>query len=460
SVWTTDLLLRLLPSNLPLRFEIGIDGRVLAFTVAVTVFTGLAFGMAPALRGGRLDLAAALKNQGQGLAARRSRFAQSLIVGQMALCLVLLVAATLCLRSLNEARSFDPGFVVKDRLAVGLSLGDQGYSPAQTRELQDRLLARVETLPGVNGAAWTRYLPLGTERNNGRLQIEGRTPPEGEAGFFFEQFGVGPGYFATVGTRLLKGREFTSADRTGTRRVAVINEAAARRFWPGENPIGQRLFNGAPTPENTLEIVGVVATGSYRTLGEEPLPAIFDCFRSHPSAKLVAHVTGASGPAFAAIRNLVREMDSRLVLTDATTLEEHLSLVLFPARVSGLLLGVLGLVALILAVSGLFGVIAHAVSQRTREVGLRMALGAGRGDVQRVILRQGLTLAGIGIGLGLVGALATTRLLRHLLFGVSPTDPATFFGISVLLLAVAGLACWLPAWRASRLDPMAALRSE
>lgn len=462
STWMTGLLLRLLPSTLPLRFEIGLDGRVLAFTGAVSILTGLAFGTAPALRSSRLDLADALKKQGTGLTVRRSRFAQSLIVGQMALCLVLLVSAALCLRSLDRARAFDPGFIAQDRLSVDLALGAAGYNAEQMRDFQGRLLERAAALPGVERVAWTRYLPLGTERSNGRFQIEGRTPPPGEPGHFMEQFSVGPGYFATLGTALLQGREFFPTDRAGSKRVAIINDAAARSFWPGENPIGQRLYSGEPGPENALEIVGVVATGSYRTLGEEPLPAFYDCFRqgSHASATLVVHAAGPSGPIFAALRNAVRDMDPRLVLTGAATLEGHLALALFPSRVSGLLLGALGLVALVLAVSGLFGVVAHAVSQRTREVGLRMALGADRGSVQWLILRQGLWLAAAGIGLGLVGAWAATRLLRSLLFGISPTDPVTFLSVSVLLLTVAALAAWLPAWRSSRIDPMVALRSE
>jgi predicted lysophospholipase L1 biosynthesis ABC-type transport system permease subunit len=244
--------------------------------------------------------------------------------------------------------------------------------------------------------------------------------------------------------------------------VAIINQAAAEQYWPGRNPIGGRLYAGDSTPGNALEIVGVVQTGRYGTLGENPRPAFFECFTQtdQSRATLVVHAQDDPLSALAAVRNATREIDARLALRSATPLEEHLTLALFPVRISGTLLGVLGIAALILAVSGLFGVIAYSVSQRTREVGIRMALGAQRGDVRRLVLRQGLWLAGLGIGIGLPAALAVTRLLQGLLFGISPTDPVTFLVVPLMLLGVACFACWLPARRAARVDPMVALRSE
>jgi predicted permease len=299
------------------------------------------------------------------------------------------------------------------------------------------------------------------ERSNGTFQFES-DDPAGESSGFFERFAVGPGYFATMGTRLAQGREFNDADREGAPRVAIINQAAAEQYWPGRNPIGGRLYAGDSTPGNALEIVGVVQTGRYGTLGENPRPAFFECFTQtdQSRATLVVHAQDDPLSALAAVRNATREIDARLALTSATPLEEHLTLALFPVRISGTLLGVLGIAALILAVSGLFGVIAYSVSQRTREVGIRMALGAQRGDVRRLVLRQGLWLAGLGIGIGLPAALAVTRLLQGLLFGISPTDPVTFLVVPLMLLGVACFACWLPARRAARVDPMVALRSE
>jgi predicted permease len=461
SMWLAQLMVRLVPTHLPLRFALTLDWRVLSFTAVVSVATGIIFGLAPAFRGTRPDMTSALKDETRGTAARRSRLANALIVGQMSLCLVLLLAATLCLRSLFNARAFDPGFEIKDRVTAGFNLNDFGYSPAEAQEFQARLLSRVQTLPSVRSAAWAAYLPLGTERNNGTFQLDGQEPGTEQSGFF-ERFSVGPGYFTTLGTTLLQGREFTGVDREGAPRVAIINEAAAGRYWPGANPIGRRLYIGEARAENAREIVGVVQTGRYRTLGEDPKPAFFECFlQDAPSrATLVAHIQSDPESVLAAIRDATRELDARLALTSASTLDRHLTLALFPVRTSGMLLGVLGIVALVLAGSGLFGVIAYSVSQRTREVGIRMALGAQRGAVQRLVLRQGMKLAGIGIGIGLLGALAATRLLRNLLFGISPTDPATFLALPLLLLGVAWAACWVPARRAAKMDPMAALRTE
>jgi predicted permease len=462
SGWLARLIAQLIPTSLPLRFAVTLDWRVLAFTTVVSLLTGIIFGLAPAFRGTRLDVVSSLKGQTGGTAARRSRFTSVLIVGQMALCLVLLLAATLCLRSLFNARTFNPGFQIEGRIMAGFNLRDFGYTAAQTKDFYARLISRVRTLPGVKSAALTWYLPLGTEHSNGNFQLERQEPVAGQPGVFFNQFGAGPGYFATLGTRLLQGREFSEADREGAPRVAIINEAAASRYWPGQNPIGRRIFVGAPTAENAREIIGVVETGRYRTLGEDPTPAFFECFLQtvRDRATLVVHAGGNPQPVLTAIRNLTQELDPRLALTGATPLEQHLSLALFPMRTSGLLLGVLGVVALALAVSGLFGVIAYSVSQRTRELSIRLALGAQRRDVLRLVLRQGLKLAGLGIVIGLAGAIAVTRLLSSLLFGIGPLDPMTFLAVPALLLGVAWFACWLPARRAARVDPMVALRSE
>lgn len=460
--WLTQVLMQLVPPNLPLRIAIHFDWRVLAFTSVLTLLTGLAFGLAPALRGSRPDLVSALKGRGAGRSARQSRLIHVLIVGQMAVALTLLVGATLCLRSLVHAQSLNPGFEIQDRVAARLDLGAHGYTGPQAQEFQARMLAQVKSLPGVQSAVWTSYLPLGAERRNGWVQPEGQDSQAGDSGLLFEQFGVGPGYFATLGTPLLQGREFVDTDLPGSRRAVVINETAARRFWPGESPLGRRILVGGTGPDSAMEIVGVVASGRYRTLGEEPLPALYECFlqKPNPSAVLVVHGKGSSSSLLTALRTRVRDLDPRLVLVDATTLEEHLTLVLFPLRVSSLLLGGLGLVALVLSGSGLFGVIAFGVSQRTREVGIRMALGAGRRDVEWLVLRQGLAISSIGVGLGMAGALGVGRLLRTILLGVDSTDLATLVGVPLLLLGVSLAASWLPARWASRLDPLEALRAE
>ncbi|MBN9693071.1 MAG: ABC transporter permease [Verrucomicrobia bacterium] len=459
SIGLAKLIVGLVPTTLPLRFDLTLDWRVLGFTAFVSLGTGILFGLAPAFRGTGEGPSSALKDESRGMAVRRSRLANALIVGQMALCLVLLLAATLCLRSLFNARLFDPGFEVKGRVTADFNLNDFGYSTAQAEDFYARLLGRMESLPEVRSVAWTRHLPLGTEHSNGSFQFEGLEPGTTESGFF-ELFGVGPGYFTTLGTELLQGREFTAADRTGAPRVVIINEAVATRYWPGQNPLGRRLYAGEVRAENAREIVGVVPTGRYRTLGEDPKPAFFECFlQGVPShATLVAHVRGDPQPVLTAIREATRQLDPRLALTSLTTLEQHLTVALFPVRTSGALLGALGIVALVLAVSGLFGVLTYSVSQRTHEVGIRLALGAQRREVQRLIVRQGMRLALVGVGIGLVGSLAATQVLRSLLLGISPTDPATFVAIPLLLLGVAWLACWLPARRAARVNPVVALR--
>ena len=460
--WFVPVLLRLTPPTLPIRPEVTLDLRVLAFTALVSLVTGMVFGFAPAWQGTRVDLAAALKDESPATGSKRSRFAGALVVGQIAVCLVLLLAGSLCLRSLLEAHHVALGFQVRNRVTTEINLKDYGYSDEQTKQFNQRFLERAAALPGIQSASYADYLPLDTRYESIGFSVPGHEPPPGQEVFSFQTFDVGPGYFATMGTVLLKGREFNSLDREGAPEVAIINQAMAGQFWPGKDPIGQRLTEGAPGKGTSCEIVGLVETGKYRTLGENPHPVVFRSRLQHsgPRSTFVAQVRGDPQSALAGIRNAVQELDPRLSLSRLGTLEQHLSLALFPARTTGLLLSVLGVVAMLLAVSGLFGVITYSVSQRTREIGIRMALGAQRGEIVGMVLRQGMKMAGLGVVLGLAGALAATRSLRSLLFGVSPLDPLTFLAVPLLLAAVALLACWLPARRATRVDPLEALRYE
>lgn len=265
-----------------------------------------------------------------------------------------------------------------------------------------------------------------------------------------------------MGSVVVHGREFSERDRDGALPVAVINEEMANHFWPGQNPVGQRLIEGKLGQGTSYEIVGVVQTGKYRTLGEDPRPVVFRCYLQHGWARstVVAHFHGNSQPVLAAIRRVAQELEPRLALTQLMTLEQHLALALFPVRTTGLLLGTLGFVALLLAVSGLFGVIAYSVSQRTREIGIRMALGAQRQQILTLVMKEtiGMTLAGLLFGLGF--ALGSTRFLSSLLYGIEPADPLTFTAVSVLLVLVAMLASYVPALRATRVDPMVVLRYE
>jgi predicted permease len=460
--WLLPALLRLTPPTLPIRPEVGLDARVFAFTALVSLLSGILFGLAPAWQGSRVNLATALKDDSPPGGVRRSRFASTLIVGQISICLVLLIAGSLCVRSLLNAQSVRLGFKVEDRVTAEVNLKDYGYSGEQMKQFNAGFLERMAALPSIKSVALVDYLPLDTRYLGITYNAEGKDPPLGQDGFNLQTFDVGAGYFGTMGTTLLRGREFAASDREGAALVAIINQMMADQFWPGEDAVGHRLFEGKPGEGDAYEIVGVVETGKYRTLGENERPVVFRSRLQHPRARstFVAHVRGDSQAALGAIREVTRALDPRLSLSRLETLDRHLALALFPARTTGLLFSVFGAVALLLAVSGLFGVIAYSVSQRTREIGVRMALGASRGSVVNMVLGQGFRLAGFGIGAGLAAALAATRLLRSLLYGVSPLDPATFIAVPLLLVAVSMLACLLPARRAARVDPMEALRYE
>src|SRR5262249_53819365 len=336
-----------------------------------------------------------------------------------------------------------------------------GYSAEQSEAFYAQLLERAAALPGVRSASLANYLPLGTEHNSMRVSAEGRPPESEDSGIVAATYNVAPGYFATMGAKLLQGREFNSGDRKGAPLVAIINETAAARFWPGENPLGRRLVVSATTGES-VEVVGVVQNGKYRSLSEDPRPAIFMSWRQWPGSRatIVAYVSGDAQSALAALRQMTKDIDPRLALIHMGTLNQYLTFALFPMRTSALLLGILGAVALLLAASGLFSLIAYSVAQRAKEIGVRLALGAQQGQIVRQIMGEGLRLAGCGIALGVVGAFALTRLLKIVLFNLSATDPLTFVAVSAMLALVAALACWLPARRAAKVNPIVALRSE
>src|SRR5262249_32606162 len=294
------------------------------------------------------------------------------------------------------------------------------------------------------------------------FNVEDRQPPPGESGFGAGVINVGPDYFKTLGTTVLRGREFTARDTEGSPLVVVINEEMARRFWPDRDPVGASLILGDAKRGQRYEIVGVVKTGKYRTLGERPKPFLYQSILQHNDAKatLVAQTSGDPKALLAAVRREIGALDSNLAPIELGTLREHLAFALLPARLIGVLLGVFGMLALALALIGLSGLIAYSVSQRTREIGIRVALGAQARDVLRLVVGEGLILTLIGMAVGLIAAVVLTRFLSDLLYGVSATDPLTFIVISLLLTFVALLACWIPARRASKVDPMVALRCE
>ena len=460
--WTAPLLLSFIPSTLPFRFNVSPDYRVFGFTLLVSLSAGLLFGLAPAWQGAGIDLATSLKDGASGGGASKSRLRSLLVVGQVAVCSLLLVGSGLCLRSLLHAQSIDVGFEAGNRLIATLDLSSLGYPEAQGKAFFNNLIERTKAIPGVESASLTSHLPLGGVRWGQTVNIEGHQPPPGESGFGVNTMSVGPDYFKTMGTTVLRGREFTSRDIEGAPRVVIINEEMARRFWPDRDPVGAGVTMDGGSGEQRFEIVGVVKNGKYWSLGEQPRHFLYHPILEgyYARSTLVAKTSGDPASLLAAVRREIGALDPNVAPTQLGAMEEHMAFALFPARVSGVLLGVFGLLALVLALVGLSGLIAYSVSQRTREIGIRMALGAGTLDVLKLVIGEGMLLALIGMTIGLAAALGLTRFLSDLLYGVSAVDPLTFGLIALLLIGVALLACWLPARRATRVDPMVALKCE
>lgn len=454
-------MLRLVPPMLPIRFELSVDWHVVAFGLALALGAGLVFGLVPALR----TTSAAALGAGRGSTRGRgtSRLRSVLVVTQVAVSLVLLVAGALCWQSLVRAQRVDPGFRVADHVAAQIDLNSLGYSDSAGRVLQRRLVERVATLPGVRQASTTSYLPLATTKIVVGVRVPGETPPSGADDFGIQSFDVGPGYFTTMGTRILRGREFAVSDDEQAPRVAVVNEAMARRFWPNGNAVGRIVSIGLePGKSVPCEIVGVVATGKYRSLSEQPTPILFRAERQsyHGRLTVVADVEHASQAAvIGGIRQLVGALDPKLVVITGT-LEDHLGFAIFPARATGIALGVAGVIGLLLALAGIAAVLAQSVAQRTQEIGIRMALGADRRRILGGVVGEGARLLGIGIVIGAVIALGATQLLSGVLYGISATDPMTFIGVIVLLAGSALGACLLVAMRATTVDPIIAMRGD
>ncbi|HKW55991.1 MAG TPA: ABC transporter permease [Candidatus Acidoferrum sp.] len=455
--WAAPLLVALKPASLPITLRLPIDWRVLAFTLMVSLICGVAFGLAPAFRSTKVQVASNLKDERQAAGYRKSRLRSFLIAGQIATCTILLVGATLCVRSLRNASSIDPGFNTQHVIAATLDPGSLGYSEAQVRSFYDQLSEHVRALPGVTAASFTDHLPLGTNREQGSLTDVAHSEVSKSDALSADILRVAPDYFQTMGISLLRGRDFTSPENVQSSGVAIINEALSKRFWKNQDPIGRRMnFFGA---KSSMEVIGVVPTGKYRTLGEDPTPVVY-LPQLRARRTLVARTSGDPAIALESIRHEIYAVDPKIAATDLETMQQYMSLPLFPARTTGLLLGVSGGMALALTVIGLFGVISYIVFQRTHEIGVRMALGAQRRDILSLVVRHGLVLTVIGLVIGLGIAFAATRFLSSLLYGIAPTDPTTFIGVALLLCLVTALACYLPARRAMRVDPVVALRYE
>jgi predicted permease len=454
------------PIDIPVWIETGVDWRVLLFALGASLLTTVIFGLVPALQATRTDLVPALRGVASSRARGRSRLRGALVVAQVTLSLVLLVAAGLTVRALRQLQTASPGFEVEYGLVASFDLGLQGYDEARGRDFQRRLLERVRALPGVRAASLTDLFPLSLNYSNNDIHIEGRPGARGANAAQAMVASVEPDYFAAMGIPLVTGRPFGGRDAPEAPRVVVVNETFARRFFPGVDPareaVGKRVsFRGDEGPWD--EIVGVAKDGKYWTIGEAPQPFVYSPLaQSYASTvTLVVRAPGGDARALAPALNAeVRALDAGLPLFDVKTMEEHLGVSLFPARVAAALLGGFGLLALVLAATGVYGVVSYAAAQQTREIGIRVALGARRRDVLRLVAGRGMLLVALGVALGLAGALALTRFMEGVLYGVSASDPLTFALVAALLLAVALVACLVPARRATKVDPMIALRYE
>jgi putative ABC transport system permease protein len=466
--WGTALLTTLQPEGIPRLENIAVDGTVVAFTAAVALLTSLLFGLVPALQATRTDLAAMLKEGGRGaLPGRQGQRTRSLlVVAEMALAVMLLIGAGLLLRSFLELQRVDPGFRPEQTLAVDLSLPSRNYPEEHQRvAFYQALLERLRALPGVHEVGAVSILPMANGRMAITFDVEGREPaPPGEEPVLEVRVAT-PGYFGAVGIPLRRGRVFTDADHTAAPQAVLLNETAAQRYFPGEDPIGRRILLGwTPTEGRHAggEVVGIV--GDVRQLGpgEDFLPEVYLPHAQVPQVGMSVVLRAAADPlALAgAIRAEVRAVDPNLPISSLRTLDQVVSRAVAQPRFYMLLLSIFAVVALVLAAIGIFGVMAYMVAQRTREIGIRIALGAEPSAVRHMVVGRALRLTIGGVVIGGLGALALTRVLESLLYGVSTTDPLTFVAVGILLSGVALLASYLPARRATHVDPMIALRAE
>jgi putative ABC transport system permease protein len=467
TLWTANLLVALFPNNvvnlnIPVVEEIPIDGRVLGFSLLISLLTGVIFGLAPAWQASKLDLSRALKEGGANTAAGMSgrRMRGLLVVTEMALAVLLLIGAGLMIKSFWRLLQGDLGLNPKNVLTMEVFLSSEKYSGEQQRRafLQD-VMRRIENLPGVEQAGATNFLPLTGFSNSVSFSIEGRPAPRPNEEPSADNRMVTERYFRTMGIRLLRGREFDERDREGAPPVVIINETMARRYWPNEEPIGARINLGQG---NRAEIVGVVNDVKTIGLEEQTHPDIYRPYAQAPFP-LIAFAVRADGDPLslvAAVKNSIYAVDKDQPVFKVITMEKLAAESITLRRVSMLLVGGLSALALILAAIGIYGVMSYTISQQRREIGLRLALGAQTSDVLKLVIGQGMKPALFGMIIGLFASFALARLIKGLLFGVSATDPAIFIAISILLGGVALVACWIPARRATKVDPMVALRHD
>jgi macrolide transport system ATP-binding/permease protein len=449
-----------LPTDIALVFDLRLDWRVMLFALGLSILTGVVFSLLPALQSSKPALVPSLKDDAKLGGFRRSRLRNSLVVAQVSLSLILLVCAGLIVRSLQAAQQMRPGFDTHNAVAISFDVGLQGYDETKGRAFQRQILERARAVPGVRSAALTSSLPLALNYNSAGVYLEGQPATSASNLPLCVPKSVSPGFFDTMGIPF-RGRDFAENEDKKESRVAVVDETFARKFFPGHDPIGKR-FNFSGPKDPFWEIIGVAGNIKHNSLAETPQPSVFrPQFRDYDTVvTLVARTQGDPRSVIAALRKEFQAMDPTLPLYDIKTLTEHMKIPLFPARMAANVLGSFGILALVLAAIGIYGVMSYVVAGRTREIGLRMALGAQLRHVRQLILGQGMILASIGLAIGLVIVFILARFLTSMLYGVSPTDPITFTAITFLLAAVALVACYIPARRAARVDPMVALREE
>jgi putative ABC transport system permease protein len=464
ALWGTDLLVAAGPADIPRVSQAGLDARVLAFTLIVSVATGIFFGLVPALQASRPDLTGALKEGSRGSTEglRRNRFRSALVVAEVAVSLVLLIGAGLLMRSFVRLLQTDPGFDPARVVALDIPLGRQRYD---TPEKQDsffaQLLSRARAVPNVEAAGVVNNLPFGNSVDQLQFDIEGRPPFPPGAKPQAHYTVVSPGYFDALKIPLRSGRMLTEHDDARSPNVTLISEAFARKFFAGENPVGQRIMPDESVPP--LEIVGVVGDARRTSLASEAEPEFYVPFGQAAQRRMNLVVRAGAGDPLAltsSLRGAVAELDKEQLIWQTRTLDQMVAASVAGRRFNMTLLGLFAGVAMLLAALGLYGVMAYSVTRRTHEIGVRMALGARGSDVLRMVVGQGMRLALLGVAVGLAAAFAVTRVLASLLYGVTTTDPLTYAGLAALLASVAFLASYLPARRATKVDPMEALRYE
>ena len=467
AVWWSDLLMALGKDDIPRAVHVGIDWRVLLFTLGISITTGLIFGLAPATHSSKSELVEALKDGGRGTSegARRSRIRNLLVVSELAIAVVLLVVAGLLIQSLWRLRNVNSGLQAEKVLTFNVALPETKYDSARQGQFFIDLKNRLESTPGVQSASAILPLPLSGDRFGISFKIEGRPvarKDEPTADFFT----TGVGYFRAMGIPVIKGRDFDDRDKHGATPVIIITETFARQFFPNEDPIGKRIQPGISTYEDEKstmrEIVGVVGDIRNRTLNTEPKPAYYVPQTQVPFSQMVV-VVKTSGEPHSLIPTVTKEVagiDADIPLFGVKSMDEYLSASVAAPRFNTTLLSIFAGVALVLTIVGLYGVMSYSVVQRTNEIGIRLALGAQSRDVLVMIIKQGSKLIVVGLLIGLAGAFAATRVIASLLFGVTTKDPFTFVAAAVLLAIVALLACYIPAWRATKVDPLEALRYE